>query len=150
MDRASEMLGSTRQKLRSLALRVQASDSGGQCPRGGEGRKYRGTMQFTSAIRSGLVNYANFKSRSSRSSYWYWVLFTLILSIFTSGSDSLNSLVTLAFLVPSFAVGIRRMHDINRSGWWILVPIYNIVLACQPGDIGENSYGPPEPPASLS
>lgn len=103
-------------------------------------------MPFIRAIRSGFLNYANFRDRASRSSYWYWELFLLVLSIATYNNDTLSGLVSLALFVPSVAVSIRRMHDINRSGWWMLVPIYNIVLACQPSDPGENRYGPPEPP----
>lgn len=110
---------------------------------------YRHPMQFVVAVRRGFVNYANFKTRSSRSSYWFWALFTLIVQLATISSQALGDLASLVLLVPSIAVGVRRMHDINRSGWWILFPIYNIVLACQPSYPGENAYGPPEPPTSL-
>lgn len=106
-------------------------------------------MRFIAAVRSGFINYTNFKFRSSRSSYWYWTLFTVILGMLTSGSDALNLVVQLAVLVPSVAVAVRRMHDVDRSGWWILFPIYNFVLACRPSNLGENSYGPPEPPVTF-
>ena len=110
---------------------------------------YRWFMQFMTAVRLGFINYTNFKTRSSRSSYWYWVLFTVIVQFATLGSQSLSDLASLVLLLPSIAVGVRRMHDINRSGWWILFPIYNIVLACQPSYFGPNAWGPPEPPVSV-
>lgn len=107
-------------------------------------------MQFVQAVRSGFINYANFSTRSGRSSYWYWTLFTLIAGVLTYSNDTIGGLVNLVLLMPSIAVGIRRMHDIDRSGWWILAPVYSILLACQPGSIGENRFGPPEPPMSIS
>jgi len=47
----------------------------------------------------------------------------------------------LAMLIPSIAVGVRRMHDIGKSGWFLLIPIYNIVLCCRNGTSGDNKYG---------
>lgn len=52
-------------------------------------------------------------------------------------------LLILPLVLPLFAASIRRMHDTGRSGWFILVPIYNLVLACQAGTSGDNKYGPP-------
>lgn len=106
-------------------------------------------MQFLHATRLGFLNYVNFRDRSSRSSYWYWTLFTLIVNLATVRSDALSTMASIVLILPSISVAIRRMHDTNRSGWWMLVPIYNIVLACQPGDAGENRFGPPEPPLSV-
>jgi len=47
----------------------------------------------------------------------------------------------LAILIPSIAVGVRRMHDVNKSGWFILIPIYNLILAVTDGTKGDNKYG---------
>lgn len=107
-------------------------------------------MRFIHAVRTGLFNYVNFRDRSTRSSYWYWVLFTFILNIATVTNETLNGLLSVVLLLPSIAVAVRRMHDVDRSGWWTLVPIYNLYLACQPSVAGINRYGPPEPPMSLS
>ena len=106
-------------------------------------------MNFQTAIRSGFQNYTNFKGRASRAEYWWWALFTVILSILLSSiSDSLGNLGSLVTLLPSIAVAIRRVHDVDRAGWFILVPIYNLVLVLRRGDSGENRFGPPPPPSS--
>lgn len=106
-------------------------------------------MRFVHAVRAGFLNYANFRDRSTRSSYWYWALFNVIVSLATATNETANGLVSIVFLLPSIAVAVRRMHDIGRNGWWILVPLYNIYLACQPSEAGINRYGPPEPPLWL-
>ena len=108
-------------------------------------------MNFQTAIRSGFQNYTNFKGRASRAEYWWWALFTVILSIVLSSiSDSIGNLGSLVTLLPSIAVAIRRVHDVDRAGWFILVPIYNLVLVLRRGDSGENRFGPPPPPPSTS
>ena len=53
----------------------------------------------------------------------------------------INSLFSLAILVPVIAAGVRRMHDVGKSGWYILFPIYNLILAFTEGDQGTNQYG---------
>jgi len=94
-----------------------------------------------------LQNYATFKGRASRSEYWYFVLFNIIFSIvlgFVSGLVDVSILYTiysLALLIPSIAVAVRRMHDVGKSGWYILIPIYDLILACTEGVKGENEYG---------
>ena len=108
-------------------------------------------MSFVSAIQSGFRNYVNFKGRATRSEYWWWALFKLIIQIVASGvGEGLGTVVTLVLLVPGIAVAIRRMHDTNHRGWWQLFPIVNLVFALRAGDAGENSFGPPPPPRSLS
>lgn len=59
----------------------------------------------------------------------------------TVGFVFLNNIFSLAILLPSLAVGVRRMHDIEKSGWFFIIPIYNIVLCCREGTKGENQYG---------
>jgi uncharacterized membrane protein YhaH (DUF805 family) len=100
-----------------------------------------------------LKKYVEFKGRASRPEYWYFFLFNLIFAIGFGIIDSFFSamvgdkvevfsdLYTLAVLLPGIAAGVRRMHDINKSGWFILIPIYNIFLLARAGDIGENRFG---------
>jgi uncharacterized membrane protein YhaH (DUF805 family) len=120
-------------------------------------------MNFTEAVQAVLQKYAVFSGRSRRSEYWYWVLFTFLASIVLSIIDSalfnysfgsngpLEIVFSLATLIPSLAVGIRRLHDINKSGWWTLIAftivgiIPLIYWYCQPGTHGKNSYGDPAP-----
>jgi len=107
-------------------------------------------MNFQTAIRSGFQNYANFKGRASRAEYWWWALFTVILSILLSSiNSSLGDLGSLVTLLPSIAVAIRRVHDVDRAGWFILVPIYNLVLVLRRCDLGGNRFGPPPPPSNI-
>lgn len=112
-------------------------------------------MSFQEAISSGLSRYIDFKTRSSRSEYWFWVLFVILLSIVAGvidnllfGSSILGTLVTLGLLVPGIAVGVRRLHDIDRSGWWYLIALIPLIGALvliywfvQPGTPGSNEYG---------
>ena len=95
-------------------------------------------------------NYANFKGRASRQEYWMFVLFNFIflialsfIEVFFFGlySSILSDLYVLALLVPSIAVGIRRMHDTGKSGWFLLIPIYNFILAVTQGESNSNKYG---------
>lgn len=94
-----------------------------------------------------LQNYATFTGRARRSEYWYFVLFNIIISFgfgFICGLiqvPELANIYTLAVFIPSIAVGVRRMHDVGKSGWFILIPIYNLILACTEGTQGDNEYG---------
>ena len=107
-------------------------------------------MNFQTAIRSGFQNYANFKGRASRAEYWWWALFTVILSILLSSiNSSLGDLGSLVTLLPSIAVAIRRVHDVDRAGWFILGPFSHLCLVLRRGDAGENRFGPPPPPSNF-
>lgn len=92
-------------------------------------------------------NYANFNGRARRSEYWYFILFNLIITILFALIDAatnvpiLRGFYSIIVLLPGIAVGVRRMHDIDKSGWFILIPIYNIILACTEGTTGGNKYG---------
>ncbi len=104
-----------------------------------------------------LRNYAVFEGRARRKEYWMFVLFNLIFSVVLAilGSamqfDWLSNIYSLVVLVPSLAVAVRRMHDVNKSGWFILIPIYNLILAVTEGDSGENRFGPdPKGQSSLN
>jgi len=102
-----------------------------------------------------LRKYAVFNGRSRRSEYWYFTLFYALISIAVTilefsmgmsieqgGSGILGLILTFGFLVPSIAVAVRRMHDVGKSGWFCLIPFYNLYLAVQEGDYGRNEYGP--------
>lgn len=101
-----------------------------------------------------LQNYATFSGRARRSEYWYFVLFNAIFSFgigFVGGlldMAILSTIYAVAIVIPSIAVGVRRMHDVGKSGWFLLIPIYNLVLACTDGVEGDNEYGA-DPKASM-
>ena len=95
-------------------------------------------------------NYANFKGRASREEYWMFVLFNFIFLIalsliegflFGLYSSILSNIYYLAVLVPSIAVGVRRMHDTGKSGWFLLIPFYNFILTVTQGELNSNIYG---------
>ena len=94
-----------------------------------------------------LQNYATFSGRARRSEYWYFFLFNMIISLTLQFVGSMNhttmfsNIYTLLVLIPGIAVAVRRMHDVGKSGWFALIPLYNFVLACTEGDRGENEYG---------
>ncbi len=108
-----------------------------------------------------LKKYAVFSGRSSRMEYWYFVLFNALISIVLmvadvmigtfdseTGFGLLNGIYTLAILIPSLAVSVRRLHDTDRSGWWLLIgfipligTIVLIVFWAQDSQPGENQYG---------
>lgn len=80
-----------------------------------------------------LTNYANFSGRARRKEFWFFMLFCVILSIISEAIDAVlgtkplvNGLLNLALLLPSLAVGARRLHDIGRSGWWQLLVLTGI------------------------
>ena len=96
-------------------------------------------------------NYANFNGRARRKEYWMFYLFYILLYIvatiidivllFTIGFGFLTWIVSLGLLVPTIAVLARRMHDTGKSGWFMLIPVYNFILTLIDGDAGENEYG---------
>jgi uncharacterized membrane protein YhaH (DUF805 family) len=93
-----------------------------------------------------LQNYANFSGRARRSEYWFFFLFNVIISIVLSvlsvtGLGLLYLIYSLGVFIPGIAVSVRRMHDVGKSGWYILIPIYNLVLVFTEGDRGPNEYG---------
>ena len=114
-------------------------------------------MDFGQAIAAGFKNYVNFSGRASRSEFWYWVLFIVIVSIAASLLDlaifstsewgPLNSVWALVTLLPAISISVRRLHDIDRTGWWVLLNftiigiILLIVWACFKGTKGPNRFG---------
>jgi uncharacterized membrane protein YhaH (DUF805 family) len=122
-------------------------------------------MDFSQAIKTCLNKYAAFSGRAQRSEYWYFFLFMVVVNVVASVLDSaifgdipvLYLIATLAIIVPSIAVGVRRLHDTDRSGWWLLlgfIPVVGaivlIVFFCQPGTVGPNQFGPDPLQASNS
>ena len=114
-------------------------------------------ISFAEAVTSCFNKYADFNGRSPRAEYWYFALFNvavvMVLAVLGAIIGKLFMYVyytyVLAILVPSIAVSIRRMHDIGRSGWWVLISlvpfigsIWYIVLAALPSQLGPNQYGP--------
>lgn len=102
-----------------------------------------------------MKKYAVFSGRARRKEYWMFVLFNTIIVFvlgfalgFLDGMLNTNigvvvvGIYNLAVFIPSLAVSIRRMHDLGRSGWWILVPIVNIVFLFLNGQPQANEYGP--------
>ena len=112
-------------------------------------------MDFLDAVRACLNKYGTFVGRARRSEYWFFVVFgylagqaTLPLSFVVGHYGGLLTLVTIGLLMPGIAVGMRRLHDTDRSGWWILlnlVPIAGqIVLTIwmfERGTAGANRFG---------
>jgi uncharacterized membrane protein YhaH (DUF805 family) len=104
-----------------------------------------------------LKHYAEFSGRARRSEYWNFVLLNLIVAFVLSFADTVvrkilgfgvfGPVYALVVLLPSIAVSIRRLHDTDRSGWWLLlafVPIVGLVLIwflAEDGNAGTNRYG---------
>lgn len=124
-------------------------------------------MNFVDAIKSGYQNYVNFSGRSARSAFWWWALFqfvvaAIIASVEGGASASMGSGMMsmgytpgpigivwgLANLLPGLAVSIRRLHDLDKSGWWVLIAlipliggIILIVWYAGKGTTGANRFG---------
>lgn len=86
-------------------------------------------MEFTAAVRRNLTTaaYAQFSGRASRSEYWWFQLFGVLAGAAAGAlSDGLGAAVSVALLLPSIATGVRRLHDVGRSGWWLLIAFTGI------------------------
>ena len=100
-------------------------------------------------------HYTDFNGHANRPQYWYFVLFVFIISLVLGIIDSilfgrqiLGLIFSLAILVPSIGLGVRRLHDLGRPGWWyfgVLIPIVGpialLVLFCMKGEDKDNAYG---------
>jgi uncharacterized membrane protein YhaH (DUF805 family) len=124
-------------------------------------------MNFVEAVKSGYANYVNFSGRSQRSAYWWWMLFQIVVALviallegggsFSRGAGSMEFAVvgglfstiwSLANIVPGIAVSVRRLHDLDKSGWWLLIGLIPLVGAiillvwfCSRGTGGANRFG---------
>ncbi|MDR6951769.1 uncharacterized membrane protein YhaH (DUF805 family) [Ancylobacter sp. 3268] len=124
-------------------------------------------MGFTQAISSVLGKYATFEGRAPRSEYWWWALFTILLNWVLGLADlalfgafsfiatgdvhmftPLTTLVGVLLILPSIAVGARRFHDMDRTGWWLLIGLTGIGAVVIffwfmfKGTEGPNRFGP--------
>ena len=114
-------------------------------------------MTFIESIKAVLTNYAGFSGRAGRPEFWWFQLFSVIVSgIFStiSGGNTssffgiIGTVFSLAILVPSLAVGVRRLHDIGRSGWYLLlalIPLVGVIILivwwARAGDPADNAFG---------
>ena len=114
-------------------------------------------MNYYTAV---LQKYVDFSGRARRKEYWMFALMNFIITIVLYGIDAiigtgsggvgvLGGLYSLAVLLPTLAVGARRLHDIGKSGWWLLIALvpligglYLLFLAVQDSNRGDNAYGP--------
>ena len=126
-------------------------------------------MNMTTAVSTVLGKYATFEGRASRSEYWWFILACFLLAIVVGiiegavlapmlgfeafdpeAGSPMSMIVSLALFLPTLAVAIRRLHDLDRSGWWYLigfVPVIGFFVLIywyvQPGTAGDNQFGPP-------
>ena len=119
-------------------------------------------MNFFESIKSCFIRYTDFSGRSMRSEYWNFAVFIIVLTIVADyldakiagvsyldyyGFGTLSIILTIVTIVPSTAVSIRRLHDINKSGWWLLLALTVIGIipliywACKKSDEKENRFG---------
>lgn len=85
-------------------------------------------MTFGESIKTCFTKYAEFSGRAGRTEYWWFELFLLLLIVGTGMlNDTLSNLFSLAVMLPSFAVGARRLHDVDKSGWWQLLYVVPII-----------------------
>lgn len=89
-----------------------------------------------------LRDYGEVNRRARRGEYWYFIL---IGSIIGGGLDYINgwigNIYSLATLIPFIAVSVRRMHDVDKKGWYAWIPFFGLYLACKEGTKGINQYG---------
>lgn len=99
-------------------------------------------MDFITSVKTCFGKYATFGGRASRPEFWYWTLFAWLLSVVAlvvdtalasgagaePGMQLASTVISLATALPSLAVGVRRLHDVNRSGWWMLLAL--TVVGC--------------------
>jgi uncharacterized membrane protein YhaH (DUF805 family) len=113
-------------------------------------------MSFTEAVTSVFSKYAIFKGRARRSEFWWFTLFSFVASVVLGfvdgllfGHEILSAIFALGTFIPVLAVTVRRLHDIDRSGWWILiglVPLIGWIILIywytREGTPGLNQFGP--------
>lgn len=117
-------------------------------------------MNIKQSVQTVLIKkFATVNGRASRSEFWWWVLFVFITTIILSVIDGalflsagmplapLSTIFSLATLIPYICVTARRLHDVNRSGWWMLIPLTVIGIIpyfywlCSRGTAGDNRFG---------
>jgi len=115
--------------------------------------------EFQNAVKSCFNKYADFNGRAARPEFWWFFAFQLAVLVVTGLVHGLLEVVAmLALVAPALAVAARRMHDLGKSGWLLLIGLLPVIgglvllfLAAQPGEAHDNAYGPlpapGEPPA---
>jgi uncharacterized membrane protein YhaH (DUF805 family) len=90
------------------------------------------------SITGSLQKYVDFQGRATRKEFWIFVLFFYIVTFIAGGLDGffgtelVGSLAFVALILPYLAVAVRRMNDAGKNGWFMLIPIYNLILALSP------------------
>lgn len=121
---------------------------------------YQYQVSFSQAVRMAFDSYCRFQGRSSRSEYWWWVLFVAILSFCIGIIEAIlgfsmtavqttSGILSLVLLLPGLGLSVRRLHDIGKSGWWVLlgfIPVVGaivlIIWFAQNSQMQDNQYGP--------
>jgi len=89
-------------------------------------------MTFGESIQTCFSKYAEFSGRASRSEYWWWFLFVFLATMAASVvNDKISALFSIAVMLPGLAVGTRRLHDIDKSGWFqllFLIPVIGWII----------------------
>ena len=110
-------------------------------------------MSFMDAVKSGIGKSFSFRGRASRSEYWWWILASVLFQIICAiiallGNIGIAAIFPVLLIPPTTTVIVRRLHDIEKSGWFfsiVLIPIvgilYLIYLFIQEGNMSENIYG---------
>jgi uncharacterized membrane protein YhaH (DUF805 family) len=113
--------------------------------------------EIQKSVRTCLTKYAEFNGRAARPEFWWFMLAQVVVSVILNMvSQTLGGLFSLAMLVPSLAVGSRRLHDLGKTGWLqllALIPLVGWIILiywdAQPGDPAANQYGAPPSSAPL-
>lgn len=115
-------------------------------------RTSQNPMTFGESITTCLAKYADFDGRASRSEYWWFYLFTVLVNwgaLIIDPFGVLYAVLNLAFLLPTLSAAVRRLHDTNKSGWWMLISLTLIGLIplilwlASESDDRTNDYGGP-------
>jgi uncharacterized membrane protein YhaH (DUF805 family) len=93
-------------------------------------------INIIDAVKDGFNRYADFSGTSTRAQYWYFILATNLATFVGSFmvGEMVGNLISIVSIIPTIAVAVRRMHDVGKSGWFILVPIYNLILLVTPSN----------------
>jgi uncharacterized membrane protein YhaH (DUF805 family) len=109
-------------------------------------------MGFQEAVRVCFAKYLDFEGEASRPEFWWFFLFIGVVNFALAiVSNKLSGVFSLAMLLPFIAVAVRRLHDANRSGWWLLIWFLPVVgwlilvfLLVQDGDTSHSLQGAPD------
>jgi uncharacterized membrane protein YhaH (DUF805 family) len=111
-------------------------------------------MNFNQAVITAFSKYAVFTGRASRPEFWWFALFNTMVAIAATivdnsiGIELFSIMAGLALLLPGLGVAVRRLHDTDRTGWWVLIGltivglVVLIIFYATPGTPGDNEYGP--------